>query len=119
MVARTALSARMIPFPEQGFRPYGLLLDAAKRADSSTLRRSEEEATQPTPPLCRVAEHDAMPCLAFRPHLPPTTLRRKSLLDRYLEGWAEADPEKTLNGNGPRFSILRSACRRFFVVELA
>jgi hypothetical protein len=92
MVARTALSARMIPFPEQGFRPYGLLLDAAKRADSSTLRRSEEEATHPTPPLCPVAEHDAMPCLAR----PTGSLRRKSLLDRYLEGWAEADPEKIL-----------------------
>jgi len=89
MVARTALSARMTTFLEQGFRPYGLLLDAAKRADSSTLRRSEEGATQPTPPLCPVAEHDAMPCLGrptgFRPHLPPSTnwtLRRKSLLDR-------------------------------------
>jgi hypothetical protein len=103
MVARTALSARVIPFLGQGFRPSGLLLKADKRTGSSTLNHAEEETRQLSPPLCPVADHDMMPCLVrpagLRPHMPQganRTLRRQSLLDRYLEGWAEADPEKIL-----------------------
>jgi hypothetical protein len=102
MVARTALSAREIPFLVQGFGPYGLLLEADKRT-SSTLNHAEEETRQLSPPLCPVADLDMMPCLVpsagFKPHMPQganRTLRRQSLPDRYLEGWAEADPEKIL-----------------------